>query len=117
MGRDGFDPQRVTKETSNPIWESEEIEDFDDKTCLDSAAVLIAGLIGFAANAGKMLVVDPRPSDVIVVLAGETDHRPAHALQLLDEGYARRVLIDVPVLLKFMDLLSEVGGEVGPRPS
>lgn len=61
------------------------------------AAVLIAGLIGFAANAGKMLVVDaPRPSDVIVVLAGETDHRPAHALQLLDEGYARRVLIDVP---------------------
>ena len=61
------------------------------------AAVLIAGLIGFAANAGKMLVVDaPRPSDVIVVLAGETDHRPAHALQLLDEGYAHRVLIDVP---------------------
>ena len=59
--------------------------------------VLIAGLLGFAANAGKMLVVDdPQPSDVIVVLAGETDHRPARALQLLDQGYARRVLINVP---------------------
>ncbi len=59
--------------------------------------MLIAGLLGFAANAGKMLVVDdPQPSDVIVVLAGETDHRPARALQLLDQGYARRVLINVP---------------------
>jgi hypothetical protein len=59
--------------------------------------VLMAGLIGFAANAGKMLVVDnPQPSDVMVVLAGETDRRPAHALQLLDRGYARRVLINVP---------------------
>jgi len=61
------------------------------------AVVLIGGLVGFAANAGKMLVVDrPQPSDVIVVLAGETDRRPAHALQLLDQGYARRVLINVP---------------------
>lgn len=60
--------------------------------------LLVAGLIVFAANAGKMLVVDsPQPSDVIVVLAGETDSRPARALELLDQGYARRLLIDVPV--------------------
>jgi hypothetical protein len=59
-------------------------------------ALLIVGLIVFGWNAGKWLVVDdPQPSDVIVVLAGETDHRPARALQLLDRGMARRVLIDV----------------------
>lgn len=51
----------------------------------------------FARFAGSMLVVDnPQKSDVIVVLAGETDRRPAHALELLSQGYASRVLIDVP---------------------
>jgi hypothetical protein len=56
-----------------------------------------AGLLVFGANAGRMLVVDaPQPSDVIVVLAGETDRRPARALQLLDQGYGHRVLLDVP---------------------
>lgn len=59
--------------------------------------VLFAALVVFAANAGRLLVVDaPRPSDVLVVLAGETDRRPARALQLLDQGYGRLVLIDVP---------------------
>jgi uncharacterized SAM-binding protein YcdF (DUF218 family) len=61
------------------------------------ALLLIAGLIAFGADAGKMLVVDaPQPADVIVVLAGETDYRPARALELLDQGYARRLLIDIP---------------------
>jgi hypothetical protein len=62
-----------------------------------AAGLLAAGLIVFALNAGRMLVIDnPQPSDVIVVLAGETYHRPTRALQLLDQGYAHRVLIDVP---------------------
>ena len=53
--------------------------------------------VAFAANAGRLLVVDvPEPSDAILVLAGETDRRPARALQLLDQGYGRRVIIDVP---------------------
>ena len=39
---------------------------------------------------------DPLRSDVIVVLAGETEYRPALALQLLDRSYAHRVLLDVP---------------------
>lgn len=58
----------------------------------------LAGLVViFAANAGRLLVVDtPQPSDVILVLAGETDHRPARALQLLGQGYGRTVVIDVP---------------------
>ncbi len=59
--------------------------------------MLAALLLAFAANAGRVLVVDaPQPSDVILVLAGETDRRPARALQLLEQGYGRRVVIDVP---------------------
>lgn len=59
--------------------------------------ILIVLSVGFAVNAGRMLVVDdPQPSDVIVVLAGETDHRPVRALALLDQGYAKKVVIDVP---------------------
>ncbi len=62
-----------------------------------AAALLAALLLAFAANAGRLLVVDaPQPSDVILVLAGETDRRPARALQLLEQGYGRRVVIDVP---------------------
>lgn len=54
-------------------------------------------LVEFAMHAGRILVVnDPRRSDVILVLAGETEHRPARALELFDQGYARRVVIDVP---------------------
>jgi hypothetical protein len=64
-------------------------------------AGLLVVLITFGRSAGRILVVDsPQYSDIIVVLAGETDVRPAHALQLLDQGYARRVLIDVPAAAK-----------------
>jgi uncharacterized SAM-binding protein YcdF (DUF218 family) len=49
-----------------------------------------------AANSGSFLVIDdPEKSDAILVLAGETDHRLLRALQLLDEGYASRVVFDV----------------------
>jgi hypothetical protein len=60
--------------------------------------VAVLGLVtAFALNAGRMLVIDePRTSDVILVLAGETEHRPARALQLLAEGYTRKMVIDVP---------------------
>jgi hypothetical protein len=59
-------------------------------------ALLAVLAVALAANAGRFLVVDePRPSDVILVLAGETDRRPALALQLLAKGYGRRVLLDV----------------------
>jgi uncharacterized SAM-binding protein YcdF (DUF218 family) len=63
-----------------------------------AVSLFAALLIVFAANAGNILVVDqPERSDVILVLAGETDHRPKRALELLDQGYAPRVVIDVPV--------------------
>jgi hypothetical protein len=62
------------------------------------ASVLLAvSLAVLAANAGRVLVVDSaQPADVILVLAGETDRRPARALELLNQGYGRRVVIDVP---------------------
>jgi len=53
------------------------------------------------AASGNFLVIDrPQRSDVILVLAGETDRRPARALQLLDEGYASQVILDVPSAAK-----------------
>ncbi len=38
----------------------------------------------------------PQRSDVILVLAGETDRRPVRALELLAQGYGRKVIINVP---------------------
>ena len=65
-----------------------------------SVAIAMA-VIAFAANAGWLLVVDkPEHSDLIVVLAGETDYRPASALKLLRQGYAPRILLDVPASAK-----------------
>jgi hypothetical protein len=61
-------------------------------------------LIGLAARAGDFLVVDaPLHSDVILVLAGETDRRPQRALELLAQGYGRRVLLDVPTNAKIYE--------------
>ena len=63
------------------------------------AGVLLAVLLAWAATkAGRFLIVDaPQPSDLIVVLAGETDKRPARALELLAQGYGQRIVLDVPV--------------------
>ncbi len=41
------------------------------------------------------MIDDPRGADVILVLAGETDRRPARALELLTRGYSPKVLLDV----------------------
>ena len=71
-----------------------------------TALLALTLLVGLAMNAGRILVVDaPQTSDLILVLAGETDHRPAHALELLHQGFGRRVLIDVPADTKIYDVL------------
>jgi hypothetical protein len=58
--------------------------------------VLAAGL-ALAAFGGSFLVIDkPQPSDVILVLAGETAQRPHRALGLLSQGYGKRIVLDVP---------------------
>ena len=75
-----------------------------------AGVVLAVLLLLLATQAGRFLVVDsPRVSDTIVVLAGETDRRPTRALELLEQGYGKRVLIDVPAdstiyTLKALDL-------------
>jgi len=70
-----------------------------------AAIVLLSFLfVAFAANAGSLLVIDaPAPSDLIVVLAGETDRRPVRALELLAQGYGSRVILDVPAAAKIYD--------------
>jgi hypothetical protein len=73
---------------------------------VSAALVALTLLVVFAMNAGRILVLDaPQPSDLILVLAGETDHRPAYALELLHQGWGRRVLIDVPADTKIYDRL------------
>ena len=39
---------------------------------------------------------NPQRADVIVVLAGETNRRPARGLELLSQNYAPRMLLDSP---------------------
>jgi uncharacterized SAM-binding protein YcdF (DUF218 family) len=57
--------------------------------------VALAVLVGY--EGGSWLVVDrPEKADAIVVLAGETEQRPARGLQLLADGLAPRMLLDVP---------------------
>jgi hypothetical protein len=71
---------------------------------LVALGVLAAFAVGLAAKAGSFLVVDaPRPSDVILVLAGETDKRPERALQLLAQGFGRRIVLDVPTNAKIYE--------------
>jgi uncharacterized SAM-binding protein YcdF (DUF218 family) len=62
-------------------------------------ALIFGGLFmaALVATSGRFLVVNqPRKSDVMVVLAGETNRRPARGLELLDQGYAPRLILDVP---------------------
>lgn len=66
------------------------------------AAVMFLVLV---TTSGSFLVVDDlHKADVIVVLAGETDRRPARALELLDQGYAPKILLDVPASAKIFDI-------------
>ena len=59
--------------------------------------VLLALVLWLSARSGSFLVVDrPQRADVILVLAGETDRRPARAVELLSQGYGSRLVLDVP---------------------
>jgi uncharacterized SAM-binding protein YcdF (DUF218 family) len=60
------------------------------------ALVLLLALAALASQAGRFLVVDAaQPSDAIVVLAGETSVRPKRAVELLRQGMAPRIFLDV----------------------
>lgn len=59
--------------------------------------VVLSGCLIFSATSGRFLVVNkPQHADVMVVLAGEAFYRPKHALELLSQNYAPRMLLDVP---------------------
>src|ERR1039457_6658002 len=58
--------------------------------------VLVVIMVALASQAARFLVVDqPEKSDAIVVLAGETNVRPARAIELLRQGVAPHVFLDV----------------------
>jgi uncharacterized SAM-binding protein YcdF (DUF218 family) len=57
---------------------------------------LLVVLVALASQAARFLVVDePEKSDAIMVLAGETNVRSARALELLRQGVAPRVVLNV----------------------
>ena len=59
-------------------------------------AVVLLILIGLASQASRFLWVDdPQKSDAIVVLGGETGLRPQRGLELLRQGMAQSMWIDV----------------------
>jgi len=63
--------------------------------------VLIALALFLFSTSGHFLIVNrPQHADAIVVLAGESDRRPALGLQLLQQGYAPRMVLDVPANAK-----------------
>ena len=65
------------------------------KVLLLGIATVLAILL--LANSGRFLVIDqPVKSDVIVVLAGETEKRPERGLELLRQGTAAHLILDVP---------------------
>ena len=56
---------------------------------------MLVSLAVLASQAARFLVVDdPEKSDAIVVLAGETNVRPARALELLRQGVAPHVFLN-----------------------
>jgi uncharacterized SAM-binding protein YcdF (DUF218 family) len=58
--------------------------------------ILIFALLAAPAAARWLVIDNPQPSDVIVVLAGETDDRPRLGLELLAQHYGSRLVLDVP---------------------
>src|ERR1700687_5305704 len=76
---------------------------------------LVAIFALLASQAARFLVVDePEKSDAIVVLAGETNVRPARALDLLRQGVAPHVFLDAETRdVIYNQRLVEVAQEYG----
>jgi uncharacterized SAM-binding protein YcdF (DUF218 family) len=71
------------------------------RTKVSSAILGIVLTVAALAYAGRFLVVDqPAPADIIVVLAGEAERRPERGFDLLHTGLAPRLLMDVPADVK-----------------
>jgi hypothetical protein len=71
--------------------------------------IVVLILVALASQAASFLVVDdPEKSDAIVVLAGETNVRPARALELLRQRVAPHVFLDVHRDLIYDRQLTEI---------
>ena len=57
--------------------------------------LLVLAAIFFLLAGRLLLINDPEHADAIVVLAGETQIRPQKGVQLLQQGYAPRLILDV----------------------
>jgi uncharacterized SAM-binding protein YcdF (DUF218 family) len=69
------------------------------KVLLQVGAIAVSLLL--LANSGRFLVLNqPRASDVILVLAGETERRPERGVELLRKGIARKLVLNVPAEAK-----------------
>lgn len=58
--------------------------------------ILFALLLLSVSSGGFLVVNDLERADVILVLAGETNRRPALGRQLLSQNYAPKMILDVP---------------------
>lgn len=58
--------------------------------------ILLLIIAAIGSQAARFLVVDdPQKSDALVVLAGETESRPARGLELVRQGMASHMFLDV----------------------
>ncbi|HMD17599.1 MAG TPA: YdcF family protein [Terriglobales bacterium] len=71
--------------------------------------IVLLIFLALASQSARFLVVDePEKSDAIVVLAGETNVRPARALELLRQGVAPHVFLNVHDDLIYDQQLTEI---------
>lgn len=76
---------------------------FMRKLWLAVVVLVLFALFLFSTSGAFLVKNDPQRADLIVVLAGETDRRPARALELLQQGYAPKLMLDVPAAEKIFD--------------
>jgi|SRR5271165_7013279 len=68
------------------------------QTKLLRTLVVLLIFLGLASQAARFLIVDvPQKSDAIVVLAGDTRTRPSRGLELLSQGMAPHMFLDVEI--------------------
>jgi hypothetical protein len=88
------------------VVESKEIRSKKEASEMLKLRVILIAILSlcllFSLTSGRFLLVNnPQRADVIVALAGETDRRPNRGLELLAQGYAPKMLLDVPATEKF----------------
>jgi len=73
------------------------------KLTLAAVGFMLVAILLFSTSGAFLVMNDPQRADLIVVLAGETDRRPARGLELLQQGYAPKLMLDVPAGEKIFD--------------